>query len=85
MKEFRPISLCNILYKLISKVLANYLKLVLPRLIDEAQSAFVPRKIVNDSATMGLEGFHILRVSSTKKQHFMGLRLDMQKTYDRVE
>ena len=38
--NFRPIPLCNILYKIISKVLANTLKKILPEIISEFQSAF---------------------------------------------
>lgn len=50
LKDFRPISLCNVLYKLISKVLVGCLRPFLNELISPHQSSFIPIRGTVDNA-----------------------------------
>ena len=85
MTEMRPISLCNVGYKIISKVLCQRLKGCLPKPIWETQSAFVPGRLISNNIIIAQEMFHGLRANKSCLNKFMAINTDMSKAYDRVK
>ena len=72
-------------YKLIAKVLVNCLKMILPYVVSNSQSAFLSGRLITDNVSVAFETLHYLKRKTQGKLGFMALKLDMSKAYDRVE
>ncbi|KAL5570762.1 hypothetical protein UlMin_020359 [Ulmus minor] len=83
--DYRPMSLCNAIYKIISKMLTNRLRLVMNSVISKEQSAFIPGRLISDNAIIGFECLHVIKRKRSKKRGYLALKLDMAKAFDRVE
>jgi hypothetical protein len=83
--DFHSISLCNVLYKIMSKVLANKLKLIPPMIISPNQSAFLSGRLITDNILAAYETLHTMHTRMWSKVGFMGIKLDMSKANDKVE
>lgn len=85
MTDLRPISLCNMVYKIISKVLANRLKEVIDSIISDTQSVFIPNRLITGNIMVAFEFMHYIKRKQKGKESWMVQKLDMSKAYDRVK
>jgi hypothetical protein len=84
-KDFRPISLCNVIYKVVSKCIVNRLRPLLQLLISETQSAFLPGRLISDNALIAFECFHHIQKNKKADDNYCVYKLDLIKAYDRVD
>eukprot|EP00253_Pinus_taeda_P024057 PITA_24057 len=79
--KFRPITLCNIIYKIVSKVVALRLKPLLPGIISPEQSGYVEGRQITDGIILSHEIIHSLKHS---KKPGMLLKIDLSKAFDSI-
>ena len=82
-KDLRPIGLCNVILKLITKIMANRLKPLMQSIISPTQCSFVPGRHSSDNIIIAQEAMHSMRLKKGNKG-MMAIKIDMEKTYDRL-
>ncbi|WVZ51469.1 hypothetical protein U9M48_002614 [Paspalum notatum var. saurae] len=85
LKDFRPISLCNVLYKVVSQCLVNRLWPLLDGIISPNQSAFIPGRMITDNALIAFECIHAIQNNTDGRGDYCAYKLDLSKAYDRVD
>ncbi|XP_074346940.1 uncharacterized protein LOC141685753 [Apium graveolens] len=83
--DLRPISLCNVVVKIITKVMANRMKYMLDCVVSECQSVFILGRAITDNIMVGYEMVHYLNRKRRGNSGCMALKIDMSKAYDRIE
>ncbi|XP_074301693.1 uncharacterized protein LOC141633111 [Silene latifolia] len=82
--QFRPISLCNVIYRAASKCIALRLRKITDSIIGQNQNAFLPGRLISDSGFLAHELLSYINQRRRGTRCFGALKLDMNKAFDRV-
>lgn len=84
LKNFRPICLCNVVFKVITKVLVNRIRPFLDELVGPFLSSFIPKRSTSDNAILDQEVVHYMHTSRSKKGT-LAFKIEWEKAYDRLD
>lgn len=85
MGDLRPISLCNVMMKIIAKMLENRMRKVLSEVISKSQSTFIPCRFITDNVIASYDVNHWVKKKTQGKMGYTTSKIDMSKAYDKVE
>ncbi|GMJ08617.1 hypothetical protein HRI_004530900 [Hibiscus trionum] len=83
MSQFRPISLCQVLYKIVTKVVVNRIKPFISEWVKDNQTSFVPGRLISDNIIIAQEVVHSMR-RKTRAKGWMAEKIDLERAYDRL-
>ena len=81
--QFRPISLCNVTVKTITKIMVSRLRPYLTKLVNPTQSAFIPGRGCHDNIIVVQEIIHSFKKCKSKSGFFL-MKVNLEKAYDRL-
>ena len=81
LKDFRPISLSNVSYKRITKILSHKLRSLMEKLVNPCQCSFPPNRQSRDNIIIAQEVFHSMR-NKKGATGWMEIKIDLEKAYE---
>ena len=82
LKYWRPISLLCVDYKILTKILANRLKHILPDIISAEQNCSIPNRTIFNNLFLIRD---IISYTKQKNNHFYILQIDQEKAFDKID